>query len=218
MSQLWRRGLGTHLEPTDPREQSSHSGQGNLAVQSSLRGQERHQKATNCPQNTLLEKAGKGFATQQFLQHPSRPCKHRPRLGGLGKDPLRQLRFHQRPPATEPAASTASAAAAPSTENALPEYKFLPLSAFPTPSSSLPPFISVRFRQRRLPGEFGNQQAASFASCLSLPSTEQPGAHGASPQTREAQPTALVRAGAASLAGMGTDPLIIRGLWMPPCY
>lgn len=97
-------------------------------------------------------KSWKGFTTQQFLHHPSCPCTHRSRLGGLGpgcsRDPLEQPLSHQHPPATVPAASsTASAAAAPSTENVLPEYKFLPLSAFPIPSSSLPPFISVHFRQ-----------------------------------------------------------------------
>lgn len=148
---------------------------------------ERHQLS---PEHTS-GKSWKGFTVQQFLHCPSHPCTHRSRLEGLGpscsRDPLGQPPSHQHPLATVPAASgTASAAAAPSTENVLPEYKFLPLSAFPMPLSSLPPFISMRFRQRWLLGEFGNQQMSSFTSCLSFPTTKQPGAHGAPRQTREA--------------------------------
>lgn len=143
--------MGTHLEPTYPRVLSSCLGQGTLSSMGSLRlkiASESHQQS---PEHTS-GKSWKGFTAQQFLHCPSRPCTHWSRLGGLGpgcsRDPLEQLLSHQHPPAMVPAASsTASAAAAPSIENVLPEYKFLPLSAFSIPSSSLPSFIFVRFRQ-----------------------------------------------------------------------
>ncbi|NXC88556.1 DOCK2 protein, partial [Cercotrichas coryphoeus] len=150
------KGLSTHLEPTCPSVQSSHLGQGTLGNKGSvgsLTGQKWHQKATNCPQSTLLEEAGKASP-------PSSSCTHRCRLGGLGpggsRDPLGQPPSHQLPPATVPAASgTASAAAAPSTENVLPEYKFLPLSAFPMPSSSLPPLSPCALDNAGYQGNLG---------------------------------------------------------------
>lgn len=86
MSHLWRRGSGTHLEPTCPSVQSSCLGQGTLADQGSvgsLTGQKWHQKGTNCPQSTLLEKAGKASPSSSSCTAPATPVHTGPGLRGL---------------------------------------------------------------------------------------------------------------------------------------
>lgn len=86
MSHLWRRDSRTHLEPTCPTMQSSCLGQGTLADQGSvgsLTGQKWHQKGTNCPQSTLLEKAGKASPPSSSCTAPATPVHTGPGLRGL---------------------------------------------------------------------------------------------------------------------------------------
>lgn len=160
MSQLWRRvghPSGAHL----PQSAKQLPGPGHPELCGLPHRLKKASESHQLSPELTSGKSWKGFSVQEFLHHPSCPCTPQPRLGGLSpgcsRDPLEQPLSHHHPVAPVLAASSHSlCSCSSSTENVLPEYKFLPLSAFPMPSSSPPPFISVRFRQRRLPGDFGN--------------------------------------------------------------